>query len=242
MFTLEVQGSQLAPHNIAMTPDEEHLVAVLPSGDVEIVTTRVIARPIQLKIPSSGAAVAVAISQDGQTFAMSYDRGPVVCWRLPAIPAPSEARFRCLLQRYLANKQYDQLEALSMLLDQDPKSFPWATSNTKCGEMVASLVSAIPLAMSPEYDTLLRDWLKARPDARLAKVLQAVRYVKAGWAARGSGFADSVTAEGAATFRANMEKAREIVMPLVDSDNCPTLAYWVLIRRRQSAVMGSRKG
>jgi hypothetical protein len=150
----------------------------------------------------------------------------VVVYQLPAAQESPATAFIRLLSRLLRDKQFEELEQLAALIAEEEKPFPWAVDQEKYNALVQLLVSAVGPDLTQEKRIeLLDEWFKHRPDAPLIRIVQAQQALNKGWQARGSGLASSVSREGWRVFGQQVEKAHELIKPLLDEDNPPPEAY-----------------
>ena len=66
-----------------------------------------------------------------------------------------------------------------------------------------------------KYEPMLeriKQWIKDYPESVTPQIVLAKQYIAIGWKARGGGYANTVTEEGAEEFKANLEKAREVLI------------------------------
>jgi hypothetical protein len=131
--------------------------------------------------------------------------------------------------RFLSAKDYDHLDELANALRASKQS--WATGSWKLADVYWGLVPS-KTATEAEWQvrlTALRDWVAAKPKSVTARVALAYFLKDYGWHARGSGWADTVTAEGWRLFE---QRLTETVQTLKGSEalglRCP-VAWSVLM-------------
>lgn len=86
---------------------------------------------------------------------------------------------------------------------------------------------------------LLERWKSARPQSITARVALADAYLEYAWAARGNGYADSVTPEGWRLFEERTKKSVEILIDATRLDaKCP---QWYLVMQQAARAAGADK-
>jgi tetratricopeptide (TPR) repeat protein len=206
------------------TPDEQDLVTMDLDGHVEIRDVGSGA-PMLLKIAVQGARKS-AMARTCRSVAFADAAGNVSCWEVPALPRSEQARFVRLVKSYCYQKRYDHLEALGVLLESDSGAFPWRSYDLKYSTMVTGFAPSLLNERKPEDSKqFLSDWLKARPNSALARVLEGRRLLAEGWKARGSGFAGSVRPEGWEVLHKSLQEMETIILPMADSNDCPPDTY-----------------
>jgi len=93
--------------------------------------------------------------------------------------------------------------------------------------------------LTPEQDTGLDAWAAERPASAPARLALARRELGRAWAARGTGFATSVDAQGASGMRAHAQRAARLAESVVDQD-----PHWLDARRIQiecAQLLGDRE-
>ena len=79
--------------------------------------------------------------------------------------------------------------------------------------------------MKERADLLLDRWRKVAPKSMFVPALTAIHQRRLAWEARGTGFANTVTAEGAKVFEQKMLAVAALLKPIFQLDHPPTRAY-----------------
>ncbi len=79
--------------------------------------------------------------------------------------------------------------------------------------------------MKERADLLLERWRKMAPNSKLVPTLTAIHQQRLAWEARGTGFANTVTADGAKTFEKKMLAVAALLKPMFKLENPPTRAF-----------------
>ncbi len=79
--------------------------------------------------------------------------------------------------------------------------------------------------MNERADLLLDRWRKMAPKSMFVPTLAAIHQRRMAWDARGSGFADTVTEEGAKVFKERMLAVAALLKPIFQLEHPPTRAY-----------------
>ena len=124
-------------------------------------------------------------------------------------------------------KEFDKLDVMSREA-RDPKQRfrPLMWKNTVFYRALA--VKARSELGADAYVALLEEWMKAKPESAAARIAMAVGLFDQAWSARGSGYTDTLTQEGAARHEAIRERALKL---LKDSEDLALKdpRYWVAL-------------
>jgi hypothetical protein len=212
---------------LAITPDSKTVMLTSYDGHIEL---------IDMATPGFSRVIAInralrsfAMGPDGLTLAWSDGTQRTVLARLPATLESRRAMTSRTLRQWLTDKKYQALEELFAQFDHDFAPLPWAPNESP--QSVLSDLLVLPDGAWEEWPDIARkvnDWMAARPEATLPKLLLADIYVHRAWEARGSGFALTVSPEGWKGFRQNMAEAAHLVAPLCDRDDPPAHALTLL--------------
>jgi hypothetical protein len=99
------------------------------------------------------------------------------------------------------------------------------------------MVEAIQSGWDDRFDTpdpkdIMRSvdrWTKAKPDSRLRKLVEAIRWQRQAWVARGGAYASSVPGEGVTLFRERLALATKALAAAEPSGKESPLWYWVAL-------------
>ncbi|MEQ8790857.1 MAG: SHD1 domain-containing protein [Pirellulaceae bacterium] len=167
-----------------------------------------------------------AFSANGRMSAFSHRDHTISMWRLPAFVGSPELRIAQTAHAWLADKQYDKLEALGAWLREHPGVVPYASGAKQYGILVEHLGKA-PFSERLHTQHML-DWFEARPQSALARICLAQTHTTIAWLARGSGYANTVSALGAQVMHQNMQAAHEKIMPIIEGRDPPPAAFSIL--------------
>ncbi|QDU92485.1 SHD1 domain-containing protein [Lignipirellula cremea] len=169
-----------------------------------------------------------------------FAQGNKLCYWQAVLPKQGRAIWVHAVTTLFADKQYALLDELADECLADPERFPF-TESPKFDSLIDNLDSPISMkGLGPlefgQRQKQANEWLAKNPKSVAARVLVARFHVAEGWDARGSGFADTVTREGAEKFQASITAARETLAPVMESDNPPARAYslWFTIAKAES--------
>lgn len=120
-------------------------------------------------------------------------------------------RFRVEVRQALNNRRFDELETLAKEIRQKKEVF--GNGSWKIVQFYAALDLSDdePEDMWKLHEEIRRAWQIAKPESITARVALADFYVGYAWNARGSGFADTVTARGWELFRERLAFARDVL-------------------------------
>lgn len=206
-----------APRALAASSDGKWIIGV-GRGQVEI-------RPIDCSIYSSihnaefEIAAQVAVAPNAFRLAVVDQDGYLSVLAPSSPPEAPSWRFVRLLKRLVEEKRYDDLDRLAELIQDDPESFPFEPAVPKYHALCENLLENWnPLEPRPDARRAIKDWLAARPDSTLARVMEVKHLIEEGWAARGTGFVNTVTPQGMETFHLRILEASEKLKPLLEED------------------------
>ena len=162
-------------------------------------------------------ATTVALSGDIRTISYGDAEGRIHVWRLAELP-PTIAERRSTFVLYvlglLENEEYDALEELATRLSLDHDTLPWGPSNGRLeffyGVLGRSDLTSRRAVLDREQRLEL--WKSRRVDSPTPLQALAEFYIGQAWNARGSGTADTVSAEGWRQFHAGIGRARELLV------------------------------
>lgn len=173
----------------------------------------------------------VAFSADGETLAMVEKSSEhLSVWRLKQWPERSEWRLAHLMDESLRQENYDLLEDLVLQLAADPECFPWAANTSKVGYLFSQFLHRRTLEGDEKSrQSALERWHQKQPESVAARLARVWQLIEAAWAARGSGFAATVSQEGWNQFYRLLGEAREILLPMMENKDVPLEAYFQLL-------------
>jgi hypothetical protein len=216
--------------HLRFSGDEKWLIAV-GRGQVEL-------RPIDASAVSSlheadfQNAAQVAIAGDGLRIALVDQDGKLCVLSLPQYPELPLAALRRTLANLVRDKQFDLLERIGEILQDDPAWFPGTTNGPKYNFLVNNLLGIQELSEKDDSTVLsadlIKQWLDAKPDAKLGRLLEVRRLVSEAWQARGGGLAIAVPGAGWRTFNQRIKEAHESIDRLLTSNRPPPEAYMYL--------------
>jgi WD40 repeat protein len=210
--------------NLFGRPDPVRDLALLPGGTVmaaygggESIDMWTIGEtPIGGRFAGSTDGVsAVAICPDGRHALSGYTDGRLTLYALPRpmlilndLASKSSARLRTAM----ASGNFDELEKIGAELRHSQDS---TDEGTPLYEYYYEVLSEPKERTAVEWAKLLKhleDWSKAKPKSAFARVTLARANLSIGWEARGTGFADKVTAGGIVEFTERMQRAAECLV------------------------------
>lgn len=168
----------------------------------------------------------LAVAADVLRIAAVDQDGRLTVLALSAEPALPIWKFQNTVIELVRDKQFELLDKLSDLLQDDPEPFSFDPSSPKHHVFVERMLRIDGWERSePPKAGLLDEWLQQRPDSKLARLLLVRQLVSAGWSARGSGFANSVTEEGWNVFHQKITQAHVEAKKLLAQDRPPPEAF-----------------
>ncbi|MBI2826179.1 MAG: DUF4034 domain-containing protein [Planctomycetia bacterium] len=121
-------------------------------------------------------------------------------------------RFQQAVLGALKKGDYDLVEAVAAKIAKDHTLFPFSTDNKSAGFYgVLGAPSKNPRGEEVLHEDDLEKWLDTRPQSLAGHLATAAYHVNRAWAARGSGFADTVTPEGWRIFNERIQAASELL-------------------------------
>jgi hypothetical protein len=215
------------PHKLFLVADGKWLVSA-NSGQLEIWNTEELAANSRVT-SQRGSGPLVVFSADGQTIAEAFSDSLSV-WQVKNWPEPSNSRLTQLISESFRQENYDLLEDLLQQVADDPKCFPWATNISKAGYLIEQFLN--PQLSDEDAGTrrqALARWHQKRPGSVAAQLAMVWQLVEDAWAARGSGFANTVSPAQWIEFHRLLAEARKLLMPLMENKNVPLEAYFQLL-------------
>jgi hypothetical protein len=212
---------------LSFSSDEQWLIAV-GRGQVEL--RRVDAFTVSsLHDADFTTAAQVAIAAEALQIAIVDEAGRLCVLALPRIPQPPLAEFRRTIQDLVHDQQFEHLEKIAELLQDDPTSFPGTTVGPKCHFLISNMLRVREISQADDSSSvtpeLIQKWLAERPDAKLGRLLEVERLISEAWAARGDGLAISVTPMGWKVFGEKIQAAHEVMEPLLAAERPPPEAF-----------------
>jgi hypothetical protein len=213
--------------HLSFSTDEKWLIAV-GRGQVEL-------RPTDASAVSSlheadfENAAQVAIAGDGLRIAVVDQDGQLAVLSLSEYPEMPLAKLRRTVADLVRDKQFDHLEKIAEIIQDDPSWFPGATNGPKYDYLVNNMLGIQELTEKDDSTVLtadlLKQWLEEKPDARLGRLLQVRSLIHEAWQARGDGLAITVTRAGWRMFNEKIEQAHESIDKLLAGDHPPPEAF-----------------
>ena len=212
---------------ISISSDEAWLLGV-GRGQVEVRRREVLSEPALFNADFELAAQ-VAIAPNVLRFAVVDQDGVLSVQSLAERPSLPVWDFWKIVMSLIRDKQYDLLEQLGELLQNDPEPFASSASITKYNLFTQAVIGGGDAADGvdgPRWKWL-DDWLEAKPDSKLAALLEVNRLVVEGWQARGNGLADTVTDEGWDVLHRKITQAARAKPVLEGEKPPPHLFMWM---------------
>jgi hypothetical protein len=231
------------PKVVAVSTDGQWIVGV-GRGQVEI---RHIDCPIYASLHNADFSMAtqVAVSPDTLRIAVVDGDGYLSVQALPASPDLPAWRFTRLLKQLVLEKRYEDLDKLAEAMQEDPEPFPFEAAAPKYHILLQNVLhNWNPLEPDIDDRKVLKEWLAARPDSTLAQIKQAQNLIEEGWAARGTGFASTVTPEGFEKFHLRLLEASNLLEPLLEKERpAPeAIAQMLIVAKAESRSRRERQG
>jgi hypothetical protein len=213
---------------LAISADEKWVVAV-GRGQAEIRRLDVPAFPSLHRMDVENATQ-TAIAADVLRVAAVDQDGRLTVLSLAEQPELPEWQLQKTTIALVNDRQVELLDKLSDLMQDDPESFSINPSCPKHDVWVNQMLryNAWEYSQPSPRTWSLTEWLKAHPDSKLARLLLVQRLVQAGWQARGSGYASTVTAEGAQVFQQKITEAHDEMTKLLAQDRPPPESFMYL--------------
>jgi hypothetical protein len=217
---LTVQTSDL--RGLAISADEKWVMLV-GRGQVELRRTDVL-ETASLHDADFTYAAQMALAPDVLRLAIVDQDGYLTVLGLDKPPTQPVWEFERTVRALAHDEQYDHLETLGDLLQGDSEPFP----GTYEPRFDLFLRHVLRPDQGPHAEPQVQpkpkqiaNWLKARPDSRIARLLDVDRLIEEAWEARGSGFANTVSEEGWRVFGSKIKEAHAQIEPLLKLDHPP---------------------
>jgi hypothetical protein len=208
-----------------ISTDEKWLLAV-GRGQVEV---RRLDVPFlaSLHLADVADAAQIAVSVDAWRIAIVDHDGRLAVLQLAQPPELPVWRFQNTLIALLKDKQFEHVDAISDLLQDDPEPFSFDLENPKHHTFVEQMVrvDAWERSGTSAAAGMLDQWLMQRPDSKLARLLLVRQLVNQAWEARGSGYANTVTEAGWDVFRQRITQAHAEMDKLLAQDRPPPESF-----------------
>ncbi|MCW5593967.1 MAG: hypothetical protein KIS74_17840 [Burkholderiales bacterium] len=99
------------------------------------------------------------------------------------------------------------------------------------------VVESLQYAWDNQFDTpeigpmerTLAQWAKASPDSRLRRLVEAIKWQRQAWVARGGGYASSVPGEAMSVFRDRLARATKALDSAGPEGKASPIWYWVAL-------------
>lgn len=133
------------------------------------------------------------------------------------------------MHRLLLEKKYDRIDGLAAAL-QDQGVLPGGAHKPILTEIMEDFHEPQIYVQPWEWEQRLEAWVEERPKCDLARLALANHRICEGWAARGGGYANTVTPEGMAKFLAMGEDGHKLLAPLLKRPKPPADALFLQLR------------
>ena len=150
----------------------------------------------------------------------------------------SDSDIRQNVERWLRERNFKCLEQISAEIETTGATF--VDGQSKLPSFLGGARDAVDSARgltSDEIADLMREWLGLYPDSILAQVTWVRMLSAAAWHARGSGFADTVTPDGARAFSQLNREALARVNALTSRARDHLLGQYVTLRAAQESTI-----
>lgn len=159
------------------------------------------------------------------TIATADHEGGLNLFRFQLQPSRAE-EMMLEVERCLADKDDERLEQLAAELETETVNFPFdGIDSTKYHRLVQTLVGDTDLLRSEDTARHYQEWLTRNPTSKLARICRVKKLMSEGWAARGGGYAASVTTEGWRVFDQKTREAETILETFTLEDRIPGEAF-----------------
>ncbi|HXB59051.1 MAG TPA: DUF4034 domain-containing protein [Candidatus Acidoferrales bacterium] len=163
--------------------------------------------------------------------------GLVLPYGISVVPSADQEESAAISNRVITcfeDRDFDKLDDYASNLRTSKVS--WATGHWKLGNFYCSFCPADTAPDSEWKNRLagLDAWVAAKPDSITARVALANFLIQYAWAARGSGWGDTVTDEGWRLFNERLNQAEEVLDDAGKlKEKCPV--YWSM---RMTVALG----
>jgi hypothetical protein len=130
----------------------------------------------------------------------------------------------------LLEETYEWIDGVARELFKVKTGFPGGTGKPMMHEVMMGFHMPLFYEHPVDWEKRLEKWVKDRPKSQFARIAYANYKICEGWAARGSGRANSVTEEGWATFHEMGQLANELLKPVLDQPEPPGAAFFLQLR------------
>jgi len=140
---------------------------------------------------------------------------------------PASAQQRMMhndIARMLESKDWNGLEVQSKTLRKERKTF--ANGVSRLWTFYSATSGSGP---TKARETLLNEWIKAKPTSAAAKLSLAVVRIDAGWNARGGDIAERVTDSGASALEKQMQAAQKLAKDAEKNASDDPMVEWCLL-------------
>lgn len=210
---------------LAISADEKWLLSV-GRGHAEIRRLDVPDLPSLHNVEIDSAAQ-TAISVDALRIAAVDQDGHLTVAALAEHPDLPEWKLQTATFALLRDKQFELLDKLSDLMQDDPASFTFDPSHPRYRAWINQMLREDGWNR-PMKRGLLKQWLTDRPDSKLARLLLVRQLVHEGWAARGSGTSDTVSELGWNILNERTSQAHTEIKKLLAHDRPPPESFLFL--------------
>jgi hypothetical protein len=224
------------PKSLSIAPDDHYAALIRFDHEaLDVYSCRTGIRKSCL-FPKNAKPVRAAFNWGTSTVATANNRGEITLYRFTHYDHPFDG-MKTVIEDCLVTKDGERLDQIAKELEADDTSFPSdRIGYFKYFRLVELMVQG-PFASASQADVdPLNAWLKQNSNSRLGRICRARDLISDGWAARGKGFASTVTPEGWQVFNAKIEEAAEILHTFRDEPSIPGQAYALMftIARAQS--------
>jgi hypothetical protein len=229
-FTFTLRSHIRRAHRTFVTPDNKFLISAGTSGVIEYRSLE----QVFAKWASYGNPVAksteMAVSPNGRQLAFGQQEGKVTFLEAEGLGDSPLVSLMRVTTSLLLEKRYDELESLAQEMAKEKQPFGWAGHPMPLLTYVSILTTPNGVNRSmPQRKVELDNWLEARPQSQVARLIQAQTLIQTAWAARGMGPAGTVKPEAWKVFNVGIAQARDILIPLCKEPNVIPEAYAKLL-------------
>jgi hypothetical protein len=171
---------------------------------------------------------AATMSMDARTFLFGSEVGYAFIMESPATPEIDGLGSVQQGRALLAEKQYEKIESLAEAMSRQDAPLRMRPNQSPINVLNSWLFHS-PDRPTVGWEQALEQWIEARPDADLPKLLLAEHYIHEAWRHRGNGFANTVTPEGWKGFHEYVAKTEPLLLPVCAKEKPLPMAYELVI-------------